>query len=77
MNNKEIVNTLKSEFNVKVALSRSPRKGDKWLWVAKMVKTDDQMTHQLNELVTSGRVDGWTTFSSRDGNTVGLQCLVG
>jgi len=60
----------------KIEFSKSNRKGDKSLWVCKVLNGDG-VREKLVEMVDSGETEGWSVFSSRDGNTSGLQILVG
>jgi len=60
----------------KIEFSKSNRKGDKSLWVCKVLNGDG-VKEKLVDMVDSGEVEGWCVFSSRDGNTLGLQILVG
>lgn len=73
---KIVVALMKSTLGANIEFSKSNRKGSKSLWVAKVVNGDG-VAEKLTELVTSGEVEGWSRFSSKDGGTLRLQILVG
>lgn len=77
IDHKKIVEVLKAELGVKkVNFSKSDRKGGRSLWVTK-IENGEGVEVRLKELVEEGKVEGWSTFKSRDGGVVGLQMMVG
>ena len=61
--------------DVKCGFSKSPRKGNKELWVFKMETTPERVS-MLECLVETQEVGEWSMFFSKDKSTTGLQLMV-